>query len=90
MEIFSMKTNLSSCQKPNNCLATYKKTGTSQVGAISKAQIKSKGDPLETKNIFKKKSHSAEKKSKGDLLVPSGFVGYPKKVKNQRGPFGTT
>ena len=30
------------------------KTGTSQVGAISKAQIKSKGDPLETKKIKKK------------------------------------
>ena len=38
------------------------KTGTSQVGGISNAQIKSKGDPLETKN-FEKKLHSAEKKN---------------------------
>ena len=93
------------------------KTGTSQVGAISKAQIKSNGgpfgdkkisrksrtvpkrpkggsftfirfrrlrlkskkpkwDPLETKQFWKKKSHSAEKKLKGDPLVPSGFVRY--------------
>ena len=36
------------------------KTATSQVGAISKAQIKSKGDHLETKKL-EKKSHSAEK-----------------------------
>ena len=36
----------------------------SQVGAISKAQIKSKEYPLETNN-FEKKSHSAEKKLKG-------------------------
>ena len=50
------------------------KTGTSQVGAISKAQIKSKGDPLETKKF--EKSHSAEKIERGDPLVPSSFVGY--------------
>ena len=42
-----------------------------------------RGDPLETKKISKKKSHSAEKKSKkskgGDSVVPSGFVGYCEK-----------
>ena len=40
------------------------KTGTSQVGAISKAQIKSKGGLWRQKNL-EKKSHSAKKKSKG-------------------------
>ena len=50
------------------------KTGTSQVGAISKDEIKSKGDPLETKK-FEKKSHSAEKNRKGDPLVPSSLGG---------------
>ena len=35
--------------------------------------------------IFKKKSHSAEKNQKGgDPLVSAGFVGYVKKVKNER------
>ena len=32
-----------------------------------------------------KKSHSAENIEKGDPLILSGFVGYVKKVKNQRG-----
>ena len=36
------------------------KTGTSQVGAISKAQIKSKGGPFGDKKI-EKKLHTAEK-----------------------------
>ena len=43
------------------------KTGTSQVGAISKAQIKSKG-PLETKK-FEKKSHSAKKRKGGPFTL---------------------
>ena len=41
-----------------------------------------RGDPLETKKIFEKKSHSAEKNRKnrkGDSVVPSGFVGYLEK-----------
>ena len=109
----------------------YNKTGTSKVGAISKAQnaqdfkkknlkfdffsfrkcrivpknvkggtlwalltyillqnIKKtrKGDSFETLKNFGKKSHNAEKKS--NLLVSSGFVGYGRKVKNERGdPF---
>ena len=46
----------------------HNKTGTSQVGAISKAQITSKGGPFGDKNKFKKKSHSAEKNRKGDPL----------------------
>ena len=52
------------------------KTGTSQVGAISKAQIKSKGGTLWRQKNSDKKSHSGEKNERGDLLVPSGFVGY--------------
>ena len=32
-----------------------------------------------------KKSHSAEKNQKGDPLTSAGFVGYGKKVKNERG-----
>ena len=36
------------------------------------------------KKIFEKKSHSAEKIEKGDPLVSAGFVGYVKKVKNER------
>ena len=58
------------------------KTETSQVGAISKVQIKSKGDPLETKK-FKKKSHSAEKKLKGGTVR---FCRLRLKSKNQRDP----
>ena len=47
----------------------------SQVDAISKTQIKSKGDPLETKKI-EKKSHSGEKTERRYPLVSSGFVGW--------------
>ena len=42
--------------------------------------------------MFEKKSHSAEKNQKskgGSLLVPSGFVGYLEKVKNERGNLWT-
>ena len=46
------------------------------------------GGTLWRQNIFEKKSHSAEKNQKGDPLVSAGFVGYVKKVKNERGPFG--
>ena len=34
---------------------------------------------------FRKKSHSAEKNQNGDPLASAGFVGYVKKVKNERG-----
>ena len=41
---------------------------------------------LQNMKKLRKKSHSAEKKSKGGtLLVPSGFVGYLEKVKNEGG-----
>ena len=49
-----------------------------------------KGGPSGDKKNFRKKSHSAEKKfERGDSLVPSGFVGYLEKVKNERGAFCT-
>ena len=34
---------------------------------------------------FQKKSHSAERNQKEDPLASAGFVGYVKKVKNERG-----
>ena len=47
-----------------------------------------KGEPFETLENFQKKSHNVVKKSKGGgPLVSSGFVGYVKKVKNERDPF---
>ena len=48
-------------------LVTYNKTGTSQVGAISKAQIKSKGDPLEAKKIREKVAKCREQPKGGTL-----------------------
>ena len=45
----------------------------------------SKGGPFGDKKIFEKKVAQCRKKSKGDSLVPSGFVGYVKKVKNEKG-----
>ena len=42
-------------------------------------------DSFETIKNFRKKSHIAEKIKRGDLLVPSGFVGYVKNVKNEKG-----
>ena len=54
--------------------------------SVAKYQKTRKGDSFETLKNFRKKSHNAEKKS--NLLVSSGFVGYGKKVKNERGdPF---
>ena len=62
------------CNKKN-------KTRTSKVGAISKAQ--------KAQNIleffFQKMSNSAETCRRGDPLGTSGFVGFPDKVKNERG-----
>ena len=54
--------------------------------SVAKYQKTRMGDSFETLKNFRKKSHNAEKKS--NLLVSSGFVGYGKKVKNERGdPF---
>ena len=59
----------------------YNKTGTSKVGAISKAQ--------KAQSFQNCKSRTVPKKiQRGDPLVTSGFVGYVKIVKNERGdPF---
>ena len=53
--------------------------------SVAKYQKIRRGDSFETLKIFEKKSHSAEKKLKGGTLESSGFVGYVKKVKNERG-----
>ena len=53
--------------------------------SVAKYQKTRKGDSFETLKNFQKKSHSAEKIERGDPLVSSGFVGYVKKVKNERG-----
>ena len=44
--------------------------------SVAKYQKTRKGDSFETLKVFQKKSHNVEKKSKGDPLVSSGFVGY--------------
>ena len=56
--------------------------------SVAKYQKTRKGDSFETLKNFRKKSHNAEKNRNGDPLVSSGFVGYVKIVKNERGdPF---
>ena len=55
--------------------AVPNKAGTSQVGAIDKAQMKSNGGPLETKKI-EKVAQCQKKIERGDSLFPSSFVGY--------------
>ena len=64
----------------------FNKTGTSKVGAISNAQ--------KAQNIFFGKNLKFLKKNekkieRGDSLVPSGFLGYLEKVKNERGTLCT-
>ena len=52
----------------------------------NKYQKTRKGDSFETLKNFRKKVAQCRKKSKKiDPLVSSGFVGYVKKVKNERG-----
>ena len=57
--------------------------------SVAKYQKTRKGDSFETLKDFRKKSNSAKKNLKGDPLVSSGFVGYVKKVKNERGTLCT-
>ena len=52
---------------------------------VAKYQKTRKGDSFETLKNFRKKWHSSEKIEMGDPLVSSDFVGYVKKVKNERG-----
>ena len=54
--------------------------------SVAKYQKIRRGDSFETLKIFEKKFARAEKKiERGDPLESSGFVGYVKKVKNERG-----
>ena len=53
--------------------------------SVAKYQKTRKGDYFETLKNFEKKSHNAEKIERGDPLISSGFVGYVKIVKNERG-----
>ena len=48
-----------------------------------------KEDPLERKKFRKKVAQCRKKIKRGDSIVPSGFVGYLEKVKNERGPLCT-
>ena len=50
---------------------------------------KPRRDPFETLKNFGKKVAQCQKNRRGDPLVSSGFVGYVKKVKNERGTLCT-
>ena len=54
---------------------------------VAKYQKIRRGDSFEKLKIFEKKIRTVPKKKLkgGDLLESSGFVGYVKKVKNERG-----
>ena len=54
--------------------------------SVAKYQKTRKGDSFETSKKFRKKVAQCRKKmERGDPLVLSGFVGYVKIVKNERG-----
>ena len=54
--------------------------------SVAKYRKTRKGDSFETlKNFHKKVAQCRKKIERGDPLVSSGFVGYVKKVKNERG-----
>ena len=54
--------------------------------SVAKYQKIRRGDSFETLKIFEKKIRTVRKKiERGDPLESSGFVGYVKKVKNERG-----
>ena len=52
---------------------------------VAKYQKIRKGDSFEKLKIFGKKFAQCRKIERGDPLESSGFVGYVKKVKNERG-----
>ena len=56
------------------------KTGTSQVGAISKAKTKSKGGPLGDKTNARKSCTVPQKTERVVPLHSSSFVGYVSKA----------
>ena len=54
--------------------------------SVAKYQKIRRGDSFETLKIFEKRIRTVPKKiERGDPLESSGFVGYVKKVKNERG-----
>ena len=53
--------------------------------SVAKYQKTRKGDSFETLKIFEKSRTVPKKIEREDPLVSSGFVGYVKKVKNERG-----
>ena len=56
------------------------------IHSVAKYQKTRRGDSFETLKNFRKKIRTVPKKiERGDPLVSSGFVGYVKKVKNERG-----
>ena len=58
--------------------------------SVAKYQKTQREDPLRTLKNFRKKVAQCRKKiQRGDSLVPSGFVGYLEKVKNERGTLCT-
>ena len=60
------------------------------IHCVAKYQKTRRGDSFETLKNFRKKFHTVPKKiERGDPLVSSGFVGYVKKVKNERGTLCT-
>ena len=60
-------------------------SGFINIDSVAKYQKTRRGDPLGTKKIFEKKSHSAENNSKGDPIVSSCFVSYDKNGLTERG-----
>ena len=62
------------------------KKGFINIHFVAKYQKTRRGDSFETLKNFRKKFRTVPKKiERGDPLVSSGFVGYVKKVKNERG-----
>ena len=61
------------------------------IHSVAKYQKTRRGDSFETLKNFRKKVAQCRKKNrKGDPLVSSGFVGYVKLLKNERGTFPLT
>ena len=59
------------------------------IPSVAKYQKTRTGDSFETLKNFRRKFAQFRKKiERGDPLVSSGFVGYVKKIKNERGSFG--
>ena len=82
---------------PVNCaqytIHEFNKTGTPQVGAISKAQkaqniFLEKNLKFSKKNFFRKMSHSAEKCKRGPFLIYKHAFCSKITKNSKRGPFG--